>query len=119
MNEIITIKMTLDEARQCVNEIKAGINDVGKKLLQLYEGEGWRVLGYATWRECAQVEFGFKQSHAYRLLEFAEVTRNIEFSPIGEKQILPDAPRARGENLNHGHFSLENRLRLRVIAIRL
>lgn len=93
MNEIITIKMTLDEARQCVNEIKAGINDVGKKLLQLYEGEGWRVLGYATWRECAQEEFGFKQSHAYRLLEFAEVTRNIEFSPMGEKQIMPTAER--------------------------
>jgi len=93
VNEIITIKMTLDEARQCVNEIKAGINDVGKKLLQLYEGEGWKVLGYATWRECAQEEFGFKQSHAYRLLEFAEVTRNIEFSPMGEKQIMPTAER--------------------------
>lgn len=89
MNGIITIKMTADEARQCANEIKAGINDVGKRLLQLYEGEGWKVLGYATWRECAQMEFGFKQSRVYQLLEFAEVTRNIEFSTIVEKLVLP------------------------------
>ena len=89
MNGIITIKMTADEARQCANEIKAGINDVGKRLLQLYEGEGWKVLGYDTWRECAQMEFGFKQSRVYQLLEFAEVTRNIEFSTIVEKLVLP------------------------------
>jgi hypothetical protein len=89
MNGIITIKMTADEARQCANEIKAGINDVGKRLLQLYEGEGWKVLGYDTWRECAQMEFGFKQSHVYQLLEFAEVTRNIEFSTIVEKLFYP------------------------------
>ncbi len=43
MNGIITIKMTADEARQCANEIKAGINDVGKKLLQLYEGESGKL----------------------------------------------------------------------------
>ncbi len=89
MNGIITIKMTADEARQCANEIKAGINDVGKRLLQLYEGEGWKVLGYDTWRECAQIEFGFKKTHVYQLLEFAEVTRNIEFSAIAENLMLP------------------------------
>ena len=81
--ETVTRKMTFKEARQCADEIKTGINSIGQKLLQLYEGDGWKALGYSSWRECGQVEFGFKQSHIYRLLDAAEVERNI--SPNGEK----------------------------------
>ncbi len=80
---IVISKMTFKEARQCADEIKTGINSIGQKLLQLYEGDGWKALGYSSWRECGQVEFGFKQSHIYRLLDAAEVERNI--SPNGEK----------------------------------
>jgi hypothetical protein len=81
MNEI-AIMMTLDEAQNCVDEIKSGIANVGKRLLELKEREGWRALGYNNWRECGQQEFGYKQSHVYRLLEAADIERNI--SPIGE-----------------------------------
>lgn len=80
--------MTESEARACADSIKAGIFNVGRQLLELYERDGWRVLGYASWRECAQVEFGYKQSHVYRLLEAAQVERNI--SPMGENDPMPE-----------------------------
>lgn len=80
--------MTESEARACADSIKAGIFNVGRQLLDLYERDGWRVLGYTSWRECAQIEFGFKQSHVYRLLEAAEIERNI--SPMGEIDFVPE-----------------------------
>jgi ParB family chromosome partitioning protein len=86
---IAVAPMTPDEARQCADDIHAGIVSIGRKLLELYEREGWRALGYESWRECAQSEFGFKQSHTYRLLAAAEVERNI--SPIGENQTIPES----------------------------
>ena len=84
MDSVILLKMTFEEARKCADEIKMGISNIGQRLLQLYEADGWEVLGYSSWRECAQVEFGFRQSHVYRLLDWAEVGRNIKNSPIGE-----------------------------------
>lgn len=81
--------MNADEAQLCARQIRSGITNVSRLLLELYERDGWKALGYATWRECAMAEFGFKQSHAYRLLAAAEVERNI--SPIGENQPIPES----------------------------
>jgi hypothetical protein len=83
MNQAITIvaPMTEIEARELIEEIKIGISTVGQKLLELYEREGWRALGYSTWRDCVMTEFDFQQA-IYRLLDFAWVERNL--SPIGE-----------------------------------
>ena len=88
----IAVMMTEQEARQIINEIRLGIFDVGKKLLELKEREGWRALGYKTWRECAQMEFGYKQSRVYQLLEAAEIERNISTiveKPIPESHLRP------------------------------
>jgi hypothetical protein len=95
--EVIKPPMSTAEARQCVDEIRTGIVNVRQRLLDLYERRGWEALGYSSWRECAQAEFGHHQSYAYRLLEAAEIQRNI--SPIGEiekpireSQLRPLAP---------------------------
>lgn len=92
MNDLSINPMTEAEARQCVSDIRTGIVRIGHKLLELYERDGWRVLGYDNWRECAQVEFGFKQSRVYQLLQAAEVERNISNmleieQPIPERAI--------------------------------
>ncbi|MBE7473108.1 MAG: hypothetical protein DPW09_31970 [Anaerolineae bacterium] len=75
-------EMTETEARLLVEEIKQDISAVGAKLLELHERQGWRALGYSSWRECVTAEFEFGQSHVYRLLDFARIERNL--SPIGE-----------------------------------
>lgn len=77
MPDIEPAAMTADQARQCVEDIRTGIVNVGRRLLDLYEGRGWTALGYGNWRECAEREFGFKQSRVYQLLEAAEVERDI------------------------------------------
>jgi hypothetical protein len=86
-NSVVLTPMTEIEARELVEEIKIGISTVGQKLLELYEREGWRALGYSTWRDCVMTEFDFQQSHVYRLLDFARVERNL--SPIGGNYPLP------------------------------
>lgn len=76
--------MTEIEARSLVNEINSGISTIGGKLLELYEREGWKVLGYNSWRECCMTELDLRQSRIYQLLDFAKVERNL--STIVEKK---------------------------------
>lgn len=91
----IVVPMTEIEARELVEEIKIGISTVGQKLLELYEREGWRALGYSNWRECVMTEFDFQQSRVYQLLDFARIERNLSTNggnlplPTSERQARP------------------------------
>jgi hypothetical protein len=76
------VMMSAAEAHSCVDGIKGHIESARKLLLDLYEREGWKALGYESWRECAVAEFGESKSQLYRELEAAKIERNI--SPIGE-----------------------------------
>lgn len=87
MSNYIATQMTEPEARLLVDEIKSGINKVSQKLLELYEREGWRALGYPSWRDCIMTEFDFQKTHVYELLNFARVEQNL--SAIGGKYPLP------------------------------
>lgn len=94
--------MTETEARVLVEEIKSDISALGTKLLELHEREGWRSLGYSSWRECVTAEFEFGQSHVYRLLDFARIERNL--SPIGENGY----PLPAGESVARPLAALQN-----------
>ena len=63
--------MTGPEALACVAQIREGLENVRLLLLDLHEREGWRALGYESWRECAAAEFSLTQSRAYQLLDAA------------------------------------------------
>lgn len=71
------------EARATVDAIKGHMDSARKLLLDLEEREGWRALGYASWRACAQAEFGQSSAQVYRLLTAAKIEQAID-SPIGE-----------------------------------
>jgi hypothetical protein len=50
---------------------------------------GWQPLGYATWEECCEKEFGYSRPYAYQLIGAAKVQRNL--SAIADKQnIIPE-----------------------------
>lgn len=83
--------MTEQEARQLINEINSGISTIGRKLLELYEGKGWEILGYNSWRECCIAEFEFSQSRVYQLLNNAQVIKTLSDSTIVEQ--LPQTER--------------------------
>lgn len=71
------------EARQAVEQIKTHLDSARRQLLDLYEREGWRALGYTSWRACATAEFGQSSAQIYRLLSAAQIEQAID-SPIGE-----------------------------------
>ncbi len=81
----IADRMTAPEARQCIAAIKAHLHGARALLLELEEREGWRALGYSSWRACVVAEFGQSQAYLYRQLAAAKIERVVEpFSPIGE-----------------------------------
>jgi site-specific DNA-methyltransferase (adenine-specific) len=77
--------MDADEARACVRAITEHLDGARALLLELYERQGWRALGYASWRACVVAEFDRSQSYLYRQLQAARLER--DFSPIGEKPL--------------------------------
>jgi hypothetical protein len=87
--------LTKSEAQRLVTEINCGAADVRAKLLLLHDGEGWRALGYKTWKECVEGEFVFGRQYAYRQLAAAQIEQRL--SPIGDtgnhgsQLILPES----------------------------
>lgn len=82
--------MTPDEARICADAINKNLRNTRELLLDLYEREGWRALGYETFRACVVAEFKQHQSYLYRQLEAAKA--EIAISPIGEKSEVGKVP---------------------------
>jgi site-specific DNA-methyltransferase (adenine-specific) len=74
--------MDADEARACVAAVNRHLDGARRSLLELYERQGWRALGYASWRDCVVAEFHQSQAHLYRQLTAARLEREI--SPAGE-----------------------------------
>ena len=82
--------MTAIEARLLVQRINDQLNTLADDIWELKDREGWRALGYSTFRECAMAEFNFGQSRVYQLLAHAKAVHNITtFSTTVEKVPLP------------------------------
>lgn len=77
------VMLSKEEARQIVTNINRRMEQSRKDLLELYDREGWRALGYRNWEACAKAEFGGSAAQMYRLLSAAQIERAID-SPIGE-----------------------------------
>ena len=83
------VLMTAEEARRIIDQIRTGLENVRSLLLDLYEREGWKALGYGSFVECAEAEFCASKSQAYRLLDAARL--DLILSPIGENGALPES----------------------------
>ena len=80
--------MKPEEARACVDAIKAHDSELRRELMSLYERRGWVALGYTSLRECMVNEFGQSQAYLYRQLEAAHTERAV--SPMGETSQIPE-----------------------------
>jgi len=69
--------MTLDEARQITNQIKATTEELWSLLLRAYEGKAWQVLGYRDWAGYVEGEFSISRRHSYRLIDQGIVIREL------------------------------------------
>jgi hypothetical protein len=66
-----------DRVRRCLVEARQALEE-------LHRLEGWRALGYRSWRECCESEFGLSQRQLYRHLVAVEVERDLgALAPAG------------------------------------
>lgn len=83
------VLMTKAEAKACAEAIRIGMGDVRTKLVEMYNREGWRALGYSSWRECVVSEFDKSQAYLYRLLAAAKIEEEI--SPMANLGQIPES----------------------------
>lgn len=73
--------MTIEEARECTEEIRkylATIETMRQRLLEMERRQGFSALGYSSWREWALQEYREQsQAYLYRLLASARVQANL------------------------------------------
>lgn len=103
MNEpltIATIMMGADEARHYVRNIKTGLESaerailhIRKMIYELHRFEGWRSLGYASFRECVETEFQKGKSTLYHQLAAAALEETLStnggIGSIAERVLRP------------------------------
>ena len=77
--------MTLEEATAKHQELKAIHGVARSMLLEMRDRKGWKVLGYSSWEEYGDKEWGYGQQYLYRLATASRIEAIV--SPIGEKQI--------------------------------
>lgn len=88
MSDIAIVEpMTRDEALDCLRAIKDRLREARQKALELYQREGWKALGYDSFKACAEAEFGNSFQHLYRLKDAALIEKALRESPAGE--LLP------------------------------
>lgn len=82
--EITAARMTLAEARDLTDEVKADAAALWAKLLRLYRGGAHIALGYSSWGEYYAEEFGQTPRTGYRLLEAARVVDVLSDTHVTE-----------------------------------
>ena len=85
------LEMTLEEARETDRLIKRHINTTRYLLLDMRDRKGWKALGHESFKEYGEKELGYQEAHIYRLVEAAEVSLQIGYSPIGESSPPPES----------------------------
>ena len=87
MNDLIQLEMTLDEARETDRLIKRHINTTRYLLLDMRDRKGWKALGYESFKDYGEKELGYQEAYVYRLVDAAEISLQLGYSPdspIGE-----------------------------------
>ncbi len=80
--------MTAEEARAAVAEINERIDSVRQKLAELHRRDGWRALGYGSWKEFSETEFNRNRSRLYQILAAAEVEGRLLQAGVELSKIL-------------------------------
>jgi hypothetical protein len=89
--------LAAEHARAIVEAIHERVEQIRDLVLELYEREGWKSLGYESWEKCVTAEFDRDRSYLYRQLRAAMIEREIapskidadpKLSPMGDKSTL-------------------------------
>ncbi len=86
---LVRKRMQMTEAKALVVEVNVGIADIGEKLVDLYEREGFKSLQYDTWETFLRTEFHASISTAKRLMTDV-TTRRLVAERIKVNQLASD-----------------------------
>lgn len=89
------VALNATAARALTDEVKADAAALWSKLLALYEGGAHTALGYSSWGDYYEVEFGHTAARGYQLLDAARVA--LIQPGLNEKQARGLAPVLRDE----------------------
>lgn len=57
MTELDTRDLTVEEAREFVEQVRASVQDIKEWIVRAVKGRAWLALGYASWDEMCEAEF--------------------------------------------------------------
>ncbi len=90
-NEAALLDMTFEEAQAKHNELKSLYGAMRLLLLEMRDRKGWKALGFESWEQYGELEWGFTRQHLNRLATSAYIQNLVE--PIGseipESQLRP------------------------------
>jgi hypothetical protein len=77
--------MTFDEAQAKHNELKSLHSAMRLLLLEMRDRKGWLALGFESWEQYGEQEWGFTRQHLNRLATSAYIQNLVE--PLGSNEI--------------------------------
>jgi hypothetical protein len=99
-------------ARELTNRIRTATRHVCLLLLEAHQGRAWFVLGYRTWEEYIQSEFGLSRSRSYELLDQARVI--LAIMEAAEVSAIPDVSAYTALQLKPYLYEVTETIRARV-----
>lgn len=82
--------MSLDEATAMTRDIRSHLSQARDKILRMYQSEGYRAMGYDSFKAWAQGEFEMSWQQVYNLKAAAEYSGELTlFSPTGDVYEIP------------------------------
>lgn len=116
------VVMTVEEARQAADRIVAAVDNLRQLIDEFDQGQGWRALGYDSFRAWAAAEIpDTSLRHVYRLRDAAEVDRSLGL-PVGAtpeshaRELKGVAPEQRAEVLERADERAQGAGRERTAA---
>lgn len=78
----VVVMMTTEEAEEVCGRIDRSLSEARALLMELHDREGWRALGFGSWRECVVARFAQHQSYLYRQLQAGQLEQELDL-PVG------------------------------------
>jgi len=92
MNEMATTVMTREEAETTNDLIKHYVKNTRLLLLEMRDRKGWQVLGYRSFEDYGEKEFGYTKVHLYRLANAAEIEMSLKSNQlVTQDQEIPES----------------------------
>lgn len=79
MNKLVpTIKLTKTEANKLCDQARKSLGDAAECIYKLHEGEGWKAIGYDTFKQMCRMEFGHSDWWGRNQAKIAQVRKALE-----------------------------------------